>query len=232
MPVAPARLLFVSAVAAERDAAAAGLDVAESFIGPYPSLTATTRLGRIDFIAGGVGAAAAAAVTATALGAANYTLVVSAGIAGAFAPVEVGTTVVADAVIAADLGAEAGDGWLSLEELGLGATRYQLDQSVTHELARRSGARVGAILTVATVTGTAATAAIRRARWPDALAEGMEGAGVVLAAQAHSVAVAELRTVSNAIGPRDRDAWEVPRALRELGRAVSAVVAEPWEVLS
>ena len=62
-------------------------------------------------------------------------------------------------------------------------------------------------------------------RFPDAVAEGMEGAGVAAAAALHGVPFAEIRAISNAVGPRDRDAWRIPDALAALGRAVAAVAA-------
>jgi nucleoside phosphorylase len=54
-----------------------------------------------------------------------------------------------------------------------------------------TGARTGTVLTVSTVTGTAARAAELRARHPRALAEAMEGFGVAEAAAAHGVPVLE-----------------------------------------
>ncbi len=47
----------------------------------------------------------------------------------------------------------------------------------------------------------------------------MEGFGVAEAAAAHGVPVLELRTVSNAVGPRDRDAWRIGAALGALTTA-------------
>ncbi|MHC3534406.1 phosphorylase family protein, partial [Streptomyces sp. DT7] len=67
---------------------------------------------RVDRLAAGVGPAAAAAATASALsaatrGGAGYDLVVSAGIGGGFQPeAPRGSLVVASAIVAADLGAE------------------------------------------------------------------------------------------------------------------------------
>ncbi|CAM5607565.1 Futalosine hydrolase [Streptomyces violarus] len=77
-------------------------------------------------IAAGVGPALAAASTASALTAAvlqgdPYDLVVSAGIGGGFQPeASVGSLVVADEIVAADLGAETDDGFVSVTELGFG----------------------------------------------------------------------------------------------------------------
>ena len=84
---------------------------------------------------------------------------------------------------------------------------------------------MGTILTVATVTGSAATAATLQARHPDAVAEAMEGAGVAAAATLRGVSFGEIRAVSNTVGPRDRAAWDIPAALSALGEAIAAVVA-------
>jgi futalosine hydrolase len=78
---------------------------------------------------------------------------------------------------------------------------------------------------VATVTGSAASAQQLVERFPDAVAEGMEGAGVAAAAAVRGVPFGEIRAISNAVGPRDRDTWQIPRALEALGAAVAAVTA-------
>ncbi len=58
----------------------------------------------------------------------------------------------------------------------------------------------------------------------------MEGFGVAQAAAAHAAArgtvlpVLELRTVSNAVGPRDRAAWRIPDALAALTAAFGKLV--------
>jgi futalosine hydrolase len=51
------------------------------------------------------------------------------------------------------------------------------------------------------------------------VAEAMEGFGVATAAHQSGVAFAELRTISNPIGPRDRSAWRIADALAALERA-------------
>ena len=250
-----AHLLIVTATAAERDAAArwcrppvvdiagldaAGLDTAGSDTAGSDTAgldtagldvvrAGGTGAGTVDFLVGGVGVAAAAAATATALATAHvpYSLVVSAGIAGGFAPLAVGDAVVADAVVLADLGAEDGARFLPSSALGLGPERFALDAALTAELARRAGAHVGAVLSVSTVTGTQATADARRRRSPDAAAEAMEGAGVLAAARIHGVVFAEVRTISNLVGPRDRDAWRIGPALDALATAVAAMTRTP-----
>jgi len=171
-------------------------------------------------LVGGVGPAAAAAATSAAL--AGVDLVLCAGIGGGFSPLGPGDVTVASAIVFADLGAETGEGFVPMSELGFGTESYPVQPNLAVELADRTGGHLGTILTVATVTGTAASAHRLAARFPDAVAEGMEGAGVAAAAQLHGLAFGEIRAISNAVGPRDRDAWEIPLALKALGTAVAA----------
>lgn len=197
-------LLVVCAVEAERAAlAAAGV--------------------RARLLIGGVGPASAAAATAAALPGAD--LVISAGIGGGFAPLSPGDVAVASAAVFADLGAETAEGFVPVSALGFGEERYEVDASLAADLAARTGGRVGTIVTVATVTGTATTASRLQQRFPDVVAEGMEGAGVAAAARVHGVPFAEVRAISNAVGPRDRAAWQIPRALSALGAALAAVTS-------
>ncbi|MFJ8946464.1 futalosine hydrolase [Streptomyces sp. NPDC102395] len=226
---------MATAVPVERDA------VAQAFDGPgrevrLPGaslLRTTSGPLTVDLLAAGVGPALAAAstasaLTAAALGDAPYGLVVSAGIAGGFTPsagapagqdesgAPVGSLVVADEITAADLGAETADGFLPVTDLGFGAVTHRPPAALVRQAAAVAGARTGTVLTVSTVTGTAARAAALRSRHPRALAEAMEGFGVAEAAAAHGTPVLEIRAVSNPVGPRDRAAWRIGDALTAL----------------
>jgi futalosine hydrolase len=166
----------------------------------------------------GVGPAESAAATARLLARTPYRGVVCTGVGGGFAGrAAIGDIVVATRSVAADLGAEDGDRFIPLDVLGFGAVSRDADPG----LVDLPGARTGAILTVTTATGSAATAAALLARHPDAVAEGMEGYGVACAAAGASVPFAEVRAVSNAIGPRDRAAWRIPDALAALTAAAA-----------
>jgi futalosine hydrolase len=209
------RVLVMTAVSAERDAVLRGLQGA----------------GRFDVLVAGVGPVAAAASTATALAKSEYDLVVSAGIGGGFiGRAEVGSLVVADEIIAADLGAQTPEGFRSLDELGLGLTHIQVDRVLVTRVAealQASGLPIttGPVLTVSTVTGTASTATELAARVPGATAEGMEGFGVATAARNWGLPILEIRAISNLVGPRDRAAWRINEAL-DLLVAASAVLQE------
>ncbi|MFD7901008.1 futalosine hydrolase [Kitasatospora sp. NPDC059747] len=217
-----ARLLVVVAVPAEAEAVLRGLPGATHAL-PLPG-GELHRTGAVDVLAGGVGPAAAAAGAAAALSAHRYGLVVSAGIAGGFAPhAPVGATVVADAIVAADLGAETPEGFADVAELGFGTTRHTPPPAAVALAARALGAVTGPVLTVSTVTGSAERAAALTARHPGAAAEAMEGFGVAEAAARFGVPAFELRTVSNPVGPRDRAAWRIGDALAALERAFAAL---------
>jgi futalosine hydrolase len=122
--------------------------------------------------------------------------------------------------VAADLGAQTPDGFVPVDALGFGRTVIEADPRLAAAL---PGAITGAILTVSTVTGSAERAGELSTRHPDSVGEAMEGFGVAVAAEAFGVPFAEIRAVSNVIGPRDRDAWRIPDALASLSRAARAV---------
>ncbi|MER5395739.1 futalosine hydrolase [Streptomyces sp. NPDC002599] len=227
-------MLVATAVPAEREAvAAASSGTAREIRLPGATLH---RTGGHDLLAAGVGPALAAAsvsaaLTAAALGGTPYRLVVCAGIAGGFQPdAPVGSLVVADDIVAADLGAEAPEGFLPVTELGFGTVSHRPPKSLVREAAAVTAGRVGTVLTVSTVTGSAARAAELRARHPRALAEAMEGFGVAEAAAAHGVPVLEIRAVSNPVGPRDRAAWRIGDALAALTGAFGKLgpLLESW----
>ncbi|WP_419720005.1 futalosine hydrolase [Paenibacillus illinoisensis] len=249
------RVLIVTAVDAEKDAVLRGLgdqaakmfDVIAGGVGP--AAVAASTAAKLAFAAAAGGkvlaqgstapagsdAAQASAASAGPLAGAGltpaYTLVISAGIGGGFpGRADVGSLVVADAMVAADLGSQTPDGFLSVDELGFGSSRVAADAALAarlrHEL-QRAGHAVsgGTAVTVSTATGTAETAAELLRRVPDATAEGMEGFGVATAAKQFGVPALELRAISNAVGPRDRDAWRIKDALDAL-QAASSILRE------
>ncbi|QNK57647.1 futalosine hydrolase [Paenibacillus sp. PAMC21692] len=245
-------VLIVTAVDAERDAVLRGLS---SSCGASPrdgDIIATDERHerqasvkdeidggtavRFEVIAAGVGPAYAAAGTAKALARGNYDLVISTGIGGGFpGAAAIGSLVVADAIVAADLGAETAEGQLTLDELGFGTSRGLVSAEWSARIAaalQDAGleAALAPILSVSLATGRAETAQLRGRLVPGAAAEGMEGYGVAVAAESFGVACAELRAISNAVGPRDREAWRIGDALRALEHAFGAI-ASAWRRL-
>ncbi|MET3292022.1 UNVERIFIED_CONTAM: futalosine hydrolase [Brevibacillus sp. OAP136] len=105
-------MLIVTSVGPEHDAVVRGLNGDKRF----------------EVLIGGVGPVSAAASTARALAGKSYELVICAGIAGGFAgQAEMGSVIVANEIIAADLGAQTPDGFCSIDELGFGSARIAVD---------------------------------------------------------------------------------------------------------
>ncbi|QGN45743.1 futalosine hydrolase [Micromonospora sp. WMMC415] len=233
------RLLVVTAVPAEADAVRAGL---AAVLSTPPAGSGPGTAGAPDQVptvaSVGVGPAVAAAATARLLALAEaagqpYAAVVSAGVAGGFpGKVAVGGAVVGTSAIAADLGADSPAGFIPVDQLGMpaellgGGTTVTADPALVAALRTAlPAAAVGPVLTVSTVTGTAASTDALRRRHPDAVAEAMEGYGVAVAAAHTDLPFVELRTVSNPVGPRDRDAWRLREALAALTEAAPALLA-------
>jgi futalosine hydrolase len=208
------RVLVVTAVEPERQAVLRAL----STRGTDPAV-----IDAVVVEVGGVGAAAVAATTARVLATGRFDAALSVGIGGGFT-VGVGGVAVATTSVAADLGADSPDGFLSLDRLGFGTSSYAADPGlVTAMTAALPGACVGPVLTVATVTGTATGTREMLRRHPDAVAEAMEGFGVATAAAQAGVAFGELRAMSNLVGPRDRGEWRIGDAMDGLSEAVNCL---------
>lgn len=211
------KILIVTAVKAEREAVLRGI----------PS----EYLNKFDVIAGGVGQVLAAVSTTKALVNDNYDLVISVGIGGGFiGQAEVGSVVVSSEIIAADLGAETAEGFCNIEKLGFGSSQVKVNGQLVDKLVNgfrnaELDAQTGPILTLSTVTGTKQTAEQLVARIPGAMVEAMEGFGVATAAFDRGIPVIEIRTISNPVGPRDREAWKIKEALQALEK-VSSILPE------
>ncbi|MDN4074060.1 futalosine hydrolase [Fictibacillus terranigra] len=203
------RILIMTSVQAEKEAVLRGL-----------------KDDRVDVVLAGVGPVAAAINTMKALTANTYELVINAGIAGGFSGrADIGSLVIASEIVCADLGAESPEGFLSMDELGIGSsTRIEVDEGLVHAISSalsRDGQDVqrAPILTLSKVTGTEETTVELMVREPEAAAEAMEGYGVACAAQEYNLPVLEIRAISNAVGPRDREAWRIKDALQSLESA-------------
>lgn len=211
------KVLIVTAVEVEKDAVLRG-------IGDDP---------RFEVLAAGVGPVAAAIHTTLKLAAEphTYELVVNVGIGGGFSGrADIESLVVASRIMAADLGSETLDGFLSLDELGFGTAHVAPDEGLARLLVdalQTAGldTAYAPILTVSTTTGTQRSAQALQSRVPDAAAEAMEGFGVASAASTCGLPVLEVRAISNAVGPRDRETWRINEALQRVTSA-SAILKE------
>ncbi len=181
-------------------------------------------------IISGIGRANAAAATTEAIVRDGpFDAVVNAGIAGMLpgSGLDLGEVVVASQCVYAEEGLITPSGFAGVEALGFALGDFPgnavpVDEGLLARLSQRWPA--GPIATVATCSGTddAAAAITQRTK---AIAEAMEGAAVVHAARRLSVPAIELRSISNTTGDRDRQRWDLPRALAALGDAVPRALA-------
>ncbi|MDW7709146.1 MAG: futalosine hydrolase [Deferrisomatales bacterium] len=181
---------------------------------------------RVGVLVTGVGKANAALTLGEALGSVRPALVLAVGVGGAYPSSGLGVGEVAAATeeIYGDEGVETAEGFLGMEELALPLwedaetrrfNRFPADARVVTAL-RGAGAggvplRTGPFVTLSTVTGTQTRAQELQRRF-GGVCETMEGAAFAHAAAVHRLAFGEVRGVSNPVGPRERDAWQVEAA--------------------
>ncbi|WP_054706328.1 futalosine hydrolase [Bacillus sp. JCM 19041] len=166
----------------------------------------------------GVGMAKAAAKTAKLLAQKSYRGVINMGIAGGFpGEAQIGSIVVAESIIAPEIGAESPEGFIPVDELGFGSQRMSsvVDSHLLGKLAAKTEVRAGMVLSVLTATGTAETMK-RRMTGHGAVAEAMEGFGVASATEEYGVPFTEIRAISNMVGIRDKASWDFPAAFAGL----------------
>lgn len=187
-----------------------------------------------EIVVSGVGAVAAALATQSALiqFQDGYDLVVSTGIAGAFKGQGLvpGDLAISSQVIQADLGAWDQDQFHSLDQLGLSLSPTKRHNGVfdvwekAEAWAQQVGAQYGPMLTLNSVTGSDVQAKQLQQRYSQALTEGMEGAGVAHAAWQAGIPMVEVRGISNMVGPRQREAWQIGPALAACHQGLASCI--------
>lgn len=169
----------------------------------------------------GFGPIAAAARTAELLARLRPARVVLVGIAGAYdvQAYPVGEALEFDEVAIDGIGVGEGRELLAPPALGFpqwpgspGAASPVFDRLPLD--GARTGTRTGALLlTTCAASASPAQAALRRERFPTALAEDMEGFAVATACALANVPLSIVRGISNEVGDRDPAHWRIPSAL-------------------
>jgi futalosine hydrolase len=211
--------------------------------------SAGARSVRTTLAISGCDKANAAHVITCILQASKPMVVLQVGVAGAFprgkdtSGARVGDVVVATHEIYSDTGSTSPNGWLSAAELGLPVARvdglelggcFLLDTrlvetaiaAIEHEAWPEPRPRVvsGPCVTSSRVTGLLAEGEEMVRRW-GAVAESMEGAAAAHICALYGVPFLEVRGISNMVVDRDRDSWQVDRAVAVAARAALAVAA-------
>lgn len=168
---------------------------------------------QFDVLITGVGMTA----TAYALGkhlSPNYKLVLNLGIAGTFnrnTALASIVNVVSDEF--SELGAENGDTFLSIDELGFGKARYisrnNLLNSEVEKLPKVHG------ITVNSVHGhmDSINRVLQQCN-PDV--ESMEGAAVIYCCEKEALPCLQIRSISNYVEPRNKEGWQIGAAIKSL----------------
>jgi futalosine hydrolase len=184
----------------------------------------------IDVLVTGVGMVATAARTARALALSTYDLALNLGLCGSFesefAP---GTVVHVTSDHLVELGAEDGDNFLTVRDLGLlrdddpPFEEGRIVNSAPPVNARLQELPTVEGITVNTVHGNARSieAVVRRFQ-PQV--ESMEGAAFMFACVTADVPCAQIRAVSNFVEPRSRADWKIPEAIAALDRSARAIL--------
>ena len=173
----------------------------------------------------GVGMVATAFALGRHLSLNRYDLVINLGIAGSFDfNLSIGEVVMITKDIFAELGAENGDEFLSLNELGFGdisqsanpgnAEAEPLQSSRLNLTALEELKRVKAI-TVNKVHGNEFTIAKTLSKY-DAQVESMEGAAFFYACSQMQARCMQIRAISNYVERRNQEKWNIGLAIKNL----------------
>jgi len=172
-----------------------------------------------DILITGVGMVA----TAFALGkhlSPRYDLVLNLGIAGCFdRKIELGSLVNITDDTFAELGAEDGENFLTITDLGFGENTYKSKSRINIDLPKVSG------VTVNRVSGNEKNIRILTERL-NPKTESMEGAAVLFACQQARVDCLQVRSVSNYVEQRNKDKWKIGLAIKNLNDWAIAFISD------
>jgi futalosine hydrolase len=222
------RLLIVAATAAEIDPLLAS--VRQESSGDARLRRGTRGDHAIDVLTTGVGMVATAAWCSHALAMSRYDMALNVGVCGSFDPaIEIRAVVHVISEQLPEMGAEADQAFLTLEELGLLASRefpfrdgrlMNADPPANVALQRLPCVHG---ITVNTVHGNQRSIATVRQRCKPQV-ESMEGAAFMYACLIHHVRFAEVRAVSNVVETRNRAAWKLTEAIGNLNAVALDII--------
>lgn len=150
----------------------------------------------------------------------SYDLVINAGICGSFnTHLKLGQVVQITEDYFADLGAEDGDKFLSVSELGLPAAYYVKNENPLPV----TGVEQVRGVTVNTTHGNEESIRKFSSRIK-ADVESMEGAAFLWACNIEKVKCLQLRAISNYVEKRDRSKWQISTAIQNLNEVLIGTV--------
>lgn len=182
----------------------------------------------IHFLVTGVGMTATAFALGRHLAQNKYDIAINLGIAGSFDKnIALGDVVEVTEDMFSELGAEDGEDFISIEQLGFGESVFNSTYSLPESLDIK---KVNAV-TVNTVHGNEASIQKLNKR-ANAQLESMEGAAFFYACREVGVPCVQIRAVSNYVEKRNRDTWQIGLAIKKLNTFAVELVEKLSGLLS
>lgn len=180
----------------------------------------------IDILITGVGMVATSYNLAKKLSENSYDLLLNVGIAGTFDKnTALGTVLRVKEDCFSELGAQNDDEFLTLKDLNLGNFRFLDNCETLINLAAVINLPSVKGITVNKVHGEEDSIKQVVKQFAPAV-ESMEGAAVFYVAQQEKVLSLQVRAISNLVEKRNRNAWEIPLAIRNLNNWLIDFITE------
>ncbi len=179
---------------------------------------------KIDFLIAGVGMVATAFYCAKKINN-NYDIALNIGICGSFNKnLELGTVVNIYEDCFSELGAEDGELFLNLEDLKLNGiskikNKNEFKNNLLNELPKVNG------ITVNTTHGNESSIEKTVEQFHPTV-ESMEGAAFMFACEIEKIRYAQIRSVSNYVERRNKNAWNIPLAIKNLNTKLLDIINE------
>lgn len=161
----------------------------------------------------------------------KYDLAINAGIAGSFdSDIEIGEVVHVQSDLFSELGAQDGEHFLSLIQLGLQTYNEspfswgELTPKTLNTISLSNLKKVRAI-TVNTVHGNNDSILSIKNRLNPQI-ESMEGASFFYCCMKENISCLQIRSISNYIEKRNRANWDIPLAVENLNKTLDALIKE------
>jgi futalosine hydrolase len=197
----------------------------ELYKGTIPQTSFTVHLAHL-----GIGKVNTAAGLALAIERLKPTAVIQFGIGGAYINsfLSISMVMAARQDIHIDSGVRTAEGWQDMEQVGFALLEKNTQHyynvlptstTLTQVFIDALGIPTGIFATSETITGTFDESVAFQARF-DASIESMEGAAAAQVCLALDVPFAEIRSVSNIVGERDKKNWNIPKAVQRVNEVI------------
>jgi futalosine hydrolase len=178
----------------------------------------------------GIGKVNTAAGLALAIQQFKPSSVIQFGIGGAYINsfASIGTVMAASHDIHIDSGVRTAEGWQDMTQVGFPLlsqgnetfyNRFPTDKTLTQLMVDAAGLSTGIFATSETITGTFDEGTALQKQF-DVSIESMEGAAAAHVCLALKIPFAEVRSVSNIVGERNKENWDIQRAVNYVNSVI------------